>query len=107
MPATEYQVPTPLFPAVITPSRRSGFRPLPPCQPVVRFRFGLYGVVGGGVRGGGEFDDVAVGVAEIDRVDESVVGDAAGFDAGRLAPLEHVRERRRVDLEGERSLFLF
>ena len=34
---------------------------------------------------GGQFDDIAVGIAEIDRIDELVIRDATGLDAGGLA----------------------
>jgi hypothetical protein len=34
---------------------------------------------------GGQLDDIAVGIAKIDRMDKAVVGDTAGLDTGRLA----------------------
>ena len=86
MPATEYQVPTPLLPAVITPSRRSGFRPLPPCQPVVRFRFGLYGVVGGG----------SVGAASSTSSATIPVDRPVHHRAGPLGHLQEVELRRHL-----------
>ena len=48
-------------------------------------------VMFGGLRG--QLDHIAVRIAEIDRVDEAVVGDAAGLDAGRLALGEHLLQR--------------
>ena len=54
-------------------------------------------IVTGSLRG--QFDDIAVRVAEIDRVNDAMVRDAAGLDAGRLAPGEHRLEVARTDLE--------
>src|SRR5271165_6910346 len=47
----------------------------------------------------GQLDDVAVRIAEIGRVDDTVVGDAAGLDASRLALGEHRLEIARADFE--------
>src|SRR5262245_7717074 len=44
--------------------------------------------------GGGELDHVAVGVAEVNRVNEAVVDDAARVDTLRLALREHLLEER-------------
>ena len=48
---------------------------------------------------GGQLDHVAVGIAEVDRADELVVGDAAHLAALRLALGEHRVERVGLDLE--------
>src|SRR5262245_60209729 len=48
---------------------------------------------------GRQFDDIAVGVAEVDRADELVVGDTAHLAALRLAFGEHLVQRVRLDLE--------
>src|SRR5204863_8873486 len=48
---------------------------------------------------GRQLDDVAVGVAEVDRADELVVGDAAHLAALRLGLGEHCPERLWLDLE--------
>jgi len=50
---------------------------------------------------GGELDHVAVRVAEVDRVDEAVVGDAAHLDARRLALLQHPLQASLVDFQGD------
>lgn len=50
---------------------------------------------------GGQLDDVAIGVAEINRLDHAVVGDAAGVDTLRLAFGEHRVQGWRVDFEGD------
>src|SRR5262249_14753060 len=47
----------------------------------------------------GQLDDVAVRIAEVDRVDEAMVGEAARVDAGALAPVVHLAQRMRADLE--------
>jgi len=49
----------------------------------------------------GELDDVAVRVAEVDRVDEAVVGDAAHLDARRLALVQHPLQIFLLDLQGD------
>jgi hypothetical protein len=47
----------------------------------------------------GELDHVAVRVAEVDRVDEAVVRDAARLDARALALLEHRQQIVVLHLE--------
>src|SRR5262245_52623752 len=46
-----------------------------------------------------QLDDIAVRIAEVDRADEVMVGDAARIDAGLLPFGEHLLERFRRDLE--------
>src|SRR3954462_2195989 len=48
---------------------------------------------------GGELDHIAVRVPKIDRVDEPVMGDAAGLDTGILAFRQHAVQRRPIHLE--------
>src|SRR3972149_1626071 len=76
------------------PSRRSraggaGLILLPTRPPrpgaVVRRVHGLVVVVAPG----GQLDHVTVGITEVDRIDEAVVGDAAGLDPGPPALFEH------------------
>src|SRR3954466_5360647 len=47
---------------------------------------------------GGELDHIPAGIAEIDRVDEAVMRDAAGLDAGILAFRQHAFQGRPVHL---------
>src|SRR5271167_2094900 len=48
---------------------------------------------------GGQLDDIAVRVAEIDRVDDPVIGNATRLDAGRLALFVHLPEVGMAHLE--------
>jgi hypothetical protein len=64
------------------------------------------GVVGRGIHGlvvfrplRRQFDDIAIGIAEIYRIDEAVVGNAARLDARGLALGEHGAKNLRRDFE--------
>src|SRR5688572_26145256 len=48
-----------------------------------------------------ELDHVAIGIAEVDRVNRAVIGDAASLDALRFALFEHRHEHVGIDLEGD------
>src|SRR6185295_508864 len=81
------------------PSRR--LVPLPGVELAPRaVRFRVHGALVVTVLGG-ELDHVAVRVAEIDRVDEAVVGDAAHLDARGLALLEHPLQVLLGDFQGD------
>src|SRR5262245_54602253 len=45
-----------------------------------------------------QLDHVSVGIAKVDRVNESVVRDSARLDAARFPLLEHRDEHRLIDL---------
>ena len=48
---------------------------------------------------GAQLDHVAVGITEVDGVDETVVRNTARLDAQRLSLCQHVGQHRRVDLQ--------
>src|SRR5262249_42863272 len=50
---------------------------------------------------GGELDHVPVRIAEVDRLDELVVGEAARVDAGPLALVVHPAQVGRAHLDGD------
>ena len=52
----------------------------------------------------GQFDDIAVRITEIDRIDEAMIGDAAGLDAGCLALCEHGLQHVMRDFERDMQI---
>ena len=52
-------------------------------------------------RFGGELDDIAVGISEINRMNHAVVGDAAGFDAALFTFGEHGVKGWHIDFKSD------
>src|SRR5262249_15253852 len=68
----------------------------PPIQLAARFARVLFLVR---ARAGGELDDVAVRIAQVNRVDEAVIDDAAYLAAGCLRLIPHLAQHRLFDFE--------